>query len=353
MRDYQAYTLIDLMLDEGFIRWVQEQRPADQVFWEKWLRTYPEKKPLVMEARRILESVDIRQKYIPTEEVQQETARLLKAIGAAPVKDRTPSITRPFLRRLWPAAAVIIFVIGAATWLYLIKPTHKIIETPAYAEQISSRHLIERINHGDRPDTAHLSDGSWIRIAPNSRIAYSSGFDTAAIREVYLSGEAFFQVAKSPHHPFHVITGEVTTVVLGTSFCVRSFEKDTTIQVTVRSGKVSVSGIILTPNQRLVYKKAVQSYQRMLLDRPAIVTPEITDENMIYEDTPVEQVFGQLTKAYGISIVYDSDLLHKCTVTADLKGETFYHKLDLICRAIGAEYELIDGQVIIQSGGCQ
>jgi len=351
MRDYQTYTLTDLMLDEDFIRWVQEQLPADQAFWEKWLRTYPEKRSLVMEARRVLEAVSIRQKYIPAEEVQQETARLLKAIGAAPVRHLTPSITRPFLRRLWPAAAVII--LGLTTWLFFKRPPLKTVDTPAYAEQISSRHLIERINHGDRPDTAYLSDGSWIRIAPNSRIAYSSGFDTAAIREVYLSGEAFFQVAKSPHHPFHVITGEVTTVVLGTSFCIRSFEKDTTIQVTVRSGKVSVSGIILTPNQRLVYKKAAQIYQRTLLDHPAIVAPAITDENMIYEDTPVEQVFAQLSKIYGVSIVYDNDLLRKCTVTADLKGETFYHKLDLICRAISAEYEVIDGQVIIQSGGCQ
>jgi ferric-dicitrate binding protein FerR (iron transport regulator) len=351
MKDYQAYTLTDLMLDENFIRWVQEQRSGDQLFWEEWIRIYPDKKSLVMEARRVLESVNIRQKNIPKEEMQQETARLLKAIGAAPVKDSTPHVSGPFLRRWWPAAAVLI--IGTSIWLFSTKTASKTTEKPLYAEQISSRHLIERINNGDKPDTARLSDGSWIRIEPNSRIAYSSGFDTAAIREIYLSGAAFFQVAKSPHHPFHVITGEVTTVVLGTSFCIRSFEKDTTIQVTVRSGKVSVSGIILTPNQRIVYKKAARSYQRMLLDQPAIVAPEITDGNMTYEDMPVEQVFSQLSKAYGVTIMYDSEVLRKCTVTADLKGETFYRKLDLICRAIGAGYEIIDGQVVIQSGGCQ
>jgi transmembrane sensor len=350
MKDYGTYTLIDFMLDKDFIRWVQEQSPADQSFWEEWLRTYPEKRSLVTEARRVLQSINISQKDISREEIQQETEQLLKAIGAAPAIASTPRSTPPFLRRWWPAAAALIIV---TAYFSLPHTGNKTSQTPVYADQISSRHLIERINHGDKPDTARLSDGSWIRIAPNSRIAYSSDFDTASIREVYLSGEAFFQVAKSPHHPFHVITGEVTTVVLGTSFCIRSFEKDTTIQVTVRSGKVSVSGIILTCNQRLVYKKAAQSYQRLLLDRPTIVAPEITDENMTYEDTPVQQVFTQLSKAYGISIVYDAELLHKCTVTADLKGETFYHKLDLICRAIGAGYEVIDGQVIIQSGGCQ
>jgi type II secretory pathway component GspD/PulD (secretin) len=68
---------------------------------------------------------------------------------------------------------------------------------------------------------------------------------------------------------------------------------------------------------------------------------------MVYEDTPLEEVFTRLGKAYGINIVYDNELVKKSTVTADLKGETFYHKLDLICRAIGAEYEVIDGQVVI------
>lgn len=308
---------------------------------------------LVAELRRMLESNQIRQKHIPQEEVRQETARLLKAIGA-PTSQPAPSPTRRgvvLLRRWWPAAVVMFIVIPG--YLFFDHTEIKQTPKPVYAEQISARHLIERINNGDKPDTARFSDGSWIKISPNSRIAYSSGFDTAANREVYLSGEAFFQVARSPRHPFYVITGEVTTKVLGTSFCVRSFEKDTTIQVVVKTGKVSVGGIILTPNQRLIYKKEAQRFQKLLLDRPLMVTPESTDENMVYEDTPLQQVFDQLSKAYGITIVYDSDLMRKCTVTADLKGETFYHKLDLICKAIGATYEVVDGQVVIQSSGCQ
>jgi transmembrane sensor len=350
MKDYPAYSLMDLLLDESFIRWVQERQPADQEYWEEWLDIHSDKRSQVMEARRIIESMNISQKTILNEEVREETARLLRAVGATPVIEASPYKANPALRRWWPAAAVAALFIIFLLFRNIQQPPA--IQQPAYAEQISARHLLERVNNGNKPDTAWLPDGSWIRIGPNSRIAYSNDFSMAAVREVYLSGEAFFQVAKSPHHPFHVITGEVTTVVLGTSFCIRSFEKDTTIQVVVRSGKVSVSGIILTPNQRLVYRKAAQSYQRLLLDAPAIVGPAVTDDSMVYEETPVEQVFAQLTRAYGITIVYDSELLHKCTVTADLTGETFYHKLDLICKAIGAAYDTIDGQVIIQSGGC-
>jgi len=51
--------------------------------------------------------------------------------------------------------------------------------------------------------------------------------------------------------------------------------------------------------------------------------------------------------------VYDVELLKKCTVTADLRNESFYRKLDLICKAIGADYEIIDGQIVIVTKGCK
>ena len=75
-------------------------------------------------------------------------------------------------------------------------------------------------------------------------------------------------------------------------------------------------------------------------------------KNMLYDEAPLEKVFGQLSKTYGVSIVYDAELLEKCTVTANLLNETFYTKLELICKAIGARYEIIDGQVVIQSSEC-
>jgi type II secretory pathway component GspD/PulD (secretin) len=73
----------------------------------------------------------------------------------------------------------------------------------------------------------------------------------------------------------------------------------------------------------------------------------------VYDDAPLDKVFGDLSKVYGINIVFDNELLKKCTVTADLSSETFYQKLTLICSAIDAHYELIDGQVVIESTGCK
>jgi hypothetical protein len=115
-----------------------------------------------------------------------------------------------------------------------------------------------------------------------------------------------------------------------------------------------LGGIILTPNQELVYKKSNREFKKTLLENPVEIAPDVIDQkNMSYEDTPLEKVFNQLSKSYGISIVYDNELLKKCTVNADLRNEPFYKKLELICKAVGADYEIIDGQVVIQSNGCE
>ena len=80
---------------------------------------------------------------------------------------------------------------------------------------------------------------------------------------------------------------------------------------------------------------------------------QAADKNLLYNDASLEQVFDQLGKNYGVTIVFDNELLKKCTITADLRTVPFYEKLDLICKAIGASYEEIDGQVVIQTNGCQ
>jgi transmembrane sensor len=114
-----------------------------------------------------------------------------------------------------------------------------------------------------------------------------------------------------------------------------------------------LGGIIVTPNQQLVYKRSGQKFQRVLLENPAIIRTNVSKENGVYEEAALEKVFSDLGKAYGINIVFDEEAVSGCTVTADLNNESFYEKLDLVCRAVGAQYKLLDGEVIIDSYGCK
>jgi transmembrane sensor len=373
MKDFRLYDIMDFVMDEDFIRWVQEKKPADEAFWNSWLRSYPQKHLAVAEARRILESIRVEQRIFTPNEIDIEAGKLLQTINGQSLQDKPRTNVRRITRAQWLVAASLAGLIVLAVRMYTpanAGDEKQIAASYSYSKLIADQWLIEKVNTTDKPINITLPDSSVIELSVNSRISYPRSFDSARTRDVYLSGEAFFKVAKNPNLPFRVYANELVTKVLGTSFKVRSFEKDSVIEVTVKTGKVSVysqakttvqetavpdklSGIILTPNQQLTYTKEKQHFQKVLLEQPSMIVSVMVDRNMIYEDTRVEEVFSQISNAYGINIVYDVDLLKDCTVTADLRNELFYDKLDLLCRAIGAGYEVIDGQVVIQSSGCQ
>lgn len=367
MKDFRLFDITDFVMDEDFARWVYERRPEDETAWQAWLTRNPDKHLIVAEARSILESIYIAPPVITPREIEDETARLLQTIHQQPAT--VPAKLTRMEARNWYAAAAILVACIVGAWLYFA-PALREKESFTWEKMTATRRLIEHVNTSDKSVTIALPDGSSLSLAPGSRIGYANHFDSTANRDVYLSGEAFFEVTKNPDRPFRVFANEIVTKVLGTSFSVRSFENDTTIQVIVRTGKVTVYSqavtntrrsatdhkpgeVILTPNQQLVYEKAGHKFQKVLLDDPLLIVSRVTEQKMEYEEASLINVFNELSKAYGISIVYDSELLDKCTVTADLKNESFYHKLDLICTAIGASYEVIDGQVVIQSNGCQ
>ncbi|MEP6724719.1 MAG: FecR family protein [Bacteroidota bacterium] len=370
MKDFSLFEIADFVMDEDFIRWVNAKSKADDISWENWLKRNPHKHLIVAEARRILESIGSEQSVISPAVIDLEIEKLLQAIN---LHSELPVELKPVYRLLpiWKyaaAAILIIGVLGVSAWIF--SGEKKAPGKFAYTAVTSSRQLIENINTSKNTITVPLPDGSTVKLASNSRISYEDKFDSMPTRDVYLSGQAFFNVKKNPHHPFRVFANEIVAKVLGTSFTIRAFEKDTIIQVTVSTGKVSVysqgqttvkesaapnklSGIIVTPNQQLVYEKSRQEFQKILLENPVMINAVSVNKTMAYEDAPIDKVFDDLGRDYGINILYDNELLKKCTVTADLANESFYHKLDLICRAMGAKYEVIDAQVVIQSNGCQ
>ena len=88
MKDFRLYDIMDFVMDEDFIRWVQEKRPDDEAYWNNWLKSYPEKHLLVAEARQMLESIRVEQKIFTAEEIDQEASRLLQTINGQSLQER-------------------------------------------------------------------------------------------------------------------------------------------------------------------------------------------------------------------------------------------------------------------------
>lgn len=368
MKDFRLYDIHDFLLDEDFIRWVRLQRQEDNEFWGKWLQKNPDKHFIIAEAKGILENFGNEEDLISDRERERNIKELLEIISKSAVPVTKKYLFGKFTGRVvgLALAAAVLLLLAIGSWFFFQpgKPEPYAFE---YTETLPSSKWVESVNSTNEPVLLHLPDKSTVKLSPNSRIAYARDFDTAGSRDVYLIGEAMFSVQKNPLRPFRVFANDIMTKVLGTSFCVRSYSKDSAVHVSVNTGKVGVylnkggkengkilelDGIILTPNQELIYQKDKRKFRKTLRDNPKMVVPEVEDNYLAYDDYPLEKVLRQLTENFGVSILFDSELLGPCTITADLRTVPFYEKLDLICKAIGGKYEIIDGQVIIETKGC-
>jgi ferric-dicitrate binding protein FerR (iron transport regulator) len=200
----------------------------------------------------------------------------------------------------------------------------------------------------------------------NSRLTYAANFSSGK-REVYLEGNAFFNITRNPEQPFIVYTQTIVTKVLGTSFYVKAMSSDVTARVVVKTGKVSVfkrenftssdagsatlKGMLITPNQQVVYDISNEQMNKSLVEKPALSTQ--APLSFDFDDTPAAEVFKTLQAAYGVPVMVDEEVLATCTISASLGNEPFYEKLRIICKIINATYYVIDGTVVINTKGCK
>jgi transmembrane sensor len=260
------------------------------------------------------------------------------------------------------AAAVVVALVITGHALFTTKP-----KAFSYEQSKQQNQLSESINTTSAPQHIILSDGSDVILQPSSKIAYSTFNSTS--REVYLEGEAFFQVTKDAKRPFFVYTNELVTKVLGTSFDVQAFPNDNTIKVLVHTGKVTVyqrkkdeseqqlaksNATIITPNQQVLFNRQQASLIKSISTQPQAVYASIDKNNgrIVYTDASASEVFMSIQRSYGITIVYDEELLSRCSFTGAFTNETFYERISLVCKAIEASYEQADGQVIITGHDC-
>lgn len=359
----------ELAANESFRRWILFDSPQDRLFWEEWAAMDPDRNRVIESAARLLELTEGAFNQIGDEEIYHELERLSVALESSrqdlPVQNRFRIVK-------WYFAAAATFLLSVLGWwfFYAQPETGKnLVESPGpVAYQPPA--LEQKINRTEKPELVYLSDGSTVMLQPGSRISYLPTF-SGQKREVFLTGEAFFDVVKKPGHPFIVYAGTLATKVLGTSFRVRAFENDRQVTVVVKTGKVSVfpvspegvkngnpddtglkEGMILTPNQKIVYNSGDSRLTRSIVETPEILEGAASAESFNFRATPAREVFAALSETYGVEIIFDQEAMRNCYLTAVLENEPLFEKINLICKTFGAEFEQMDGTIIINSTGC-
>lgn len=362
--DYSNYDSKDFINDDTFIRWVL--KGENPLFWKQFLLANPKKETAILEAKAMLLQLSQIEQLEPNRLDQEKIWDKIQSATYPITIPRRSFTTRlrqtPFL---WAAASVL-FLLGISWSAW--QSFHK--ESITYSDLVAvgkeNLQLTEQINPGETPLKVQLPDGSTVTLEKKSKISYPAQFNSSK-REVFLSGDAFFEVTKNPSKPFYVYANELVTKVLGTSFRIQTGDSNKQVVVKVRTGQVSVfkqsrvsladperSGLVLLPNQEVIYNRASEQLSKKLVETPLPVNPlPLQRATQHYDEVSVTQVFKKMEEVYAVKLIYNSELLSNCFITTTLSNESIYDKLELICSTIGATYKEVDAQIVIETDGCR
>lgn len=346
----------DFILDKEFSLWILYPDKELNQFWNSFIEEYPEKGTLIRDAAFIIKSLQPLEQEVPER-------RLNLILQKVKISDKTIKLNR--FRGLKYAAGIALFLtIGSLIWLSVHVKNQFPIETAntlgikgkiilangsirefdteqTTIQQTSSGNLAinndtteiksnntpsERIQiiipYGKRSEIL-LADGTHIWLNSGSQLSYPAEFKTDS-REVYLSGEAFFDVKPNPNKPFYVITRDIRIKVLGTSFNVSSYNEDNTTQTVLLKGKVSAGKnqlfaktLELIPGERLIYDKNSDNLTKDQVDVKLYAS--WVSGYLIFDNEPITEVYKKLERYYNKNIL----------VEAGLDEISFSGKLDL------------------------
>lgn len=347
MNDYRNYQAEDFLCDGFFIEWVLHPKPEYEMFWKTWLAENPDRFEQVQNAAAIIRALQVmpNDKQLSDKDVADISEHFLHAV--------TPRRSPLFkLSTRWiTAAAVLLLVTGAILF--------KQYRQSADVLPIIQSSFVKVYNGKQTPKLLQLTDGSIVVLKSRSEITYPLKFGVTN-REVFLKGEAFFEVRKDSLKAFLVHTGNMVTKVLGTSFTVSAYDGDNGFRVMVNTGKVQVfnnqksadgsskASVILTPNLQTVYQPKLSSFKTNPVSMPLILSPALAKKEFSFTNAPLPVIIEKLEQAYGVTISYDKEKYEEVTVTASLSKLPLDEKVRAICKAIDAVYEFKDGTISIK-----
>ncbi len=365
----------DLAFSRSFRNWVLNRESPEKAFWENWIERNPDKAGMVKYAKAVIYALHLKTAVVSEDEIDEEVRKALLRLREAPryFPLEGPEWREGRLRgllgssRFWAGAMLVAAIGSGGIFFYRAHAKRDVLQT--FLDNHKKERVRERVGDAVDVQTFNLPDGSLVRIGKGSKLYFPAEWvPDRTRREVFLEGEAFFDIRKEPGAPFYVYTAQVITRVLGTSFVVHSIPADVRTTVTDLTGKLSVfrqedffapaaengesAGIILTPNQEVVYDRGEGRLQKALVAMP-VPLGDKRDSLLVLQGTPIRRVFGRLQELYGIRIQFDEEALDSCFLTATMSNGSFYDKLNLICKVIGGSYEVIDGDIVINSPGCK
>lgn len=332
--NYAVYSTEDFLADESFQSFVVESDPAAVRFWQQWIVEHPACAPAFYEAEAILQQLIARPRPAAPGLKQAELAKLWHSMRPT---------AQPVLRvsrrtRRWPVAllAVLVLLTGVGLWRWNGAP-----EWTSYA------------THANEHRQVTLPDGSRVTLNGNSVLKTAATWQPGQAREVWLTGEGFFEVqhtaptqmkavATAPANvKFTVHAGALDVAVLGTQFNVQHRADGT--KVVLRSGQIQLSRregraeqVLMKPGELVETK--YNRPQQPLAKRTvrADFYSAWTSGHLDFDNTPVADIVALLQDGYGLQVTLGNPaLLHQ-----KLTGSVPNQDLDVLLNSLGKSLDV-------------
>ncbi|WP_147303589.1 FecR family protein [Rhodohalobacter sp. SW132] len=312
---------------------------------EQWMSSDPENRQLVQEIKEIWDltteehfNVDVQEAWKKFQARKEKKERGGKAIES----NRIFKFQRKTPRTIYHIYKAVAFILVAVVAGFFFQHISNIQSDAELAAGQSQSYTLEELAT-DRGEKARVtfSDGTEVTLNSSSSIRFPQKFH-GSTREVYLDGEAYFNVVSDQGQPFIVKTKNVNVEVLGTEFNVRGWSNDEAVDVIVREGKVSVRTDDQDPGNEVVltegFKTSVKAGESPLAAQKADIASNLLWINggLHFDSVPFAQVIIQLERRFNVNISIDEHDLLNVPYTGTFK----YAELDEVLMVIAASMDI-------------
>jgi transmembrane sensor len=366
----------DFLVNDSFQRFVFDQNIEDVEYWQHWLNEHPENEKVFEQAVQLAQSLKHAKKKKPDFNIDIELGKLLNTIQLKATR-KTMFFNADHI--IWKMAAILVIAFGLGWYLK---------GSPKLAKNSNAiTFSIIKVPLGAKSNI-ELPDGTKVCLNAGSTLKYSSDYNSLS-RDIYLEGEAFFDVKKKPEMPFNVRTSEIDIKVLGTAFNVKAYPDEATIETTIIRGTVNIvragstkleKAITLGINQKATFVKGMDEIslskvdstnqkgktnskknemapqilplkEKLKIDDKADVNSLISWTNgiLVFKSEPLESIAKKLERKYDVSVIFENEGLKKSKYTGLLRDLTLEQVLEVIEFTSPIQFKIKERTVYIKS----
>jgi len=315
---YLYYSAEDFAQDPAFRQWVQHpDEPVGRLFWEEWMAQHPDKMPEVDRARRLVQMRLAEAEQLSDAEKQLLWGQIQSTLSLA----GGPAGAAPIVRRFanWRVAAAVLLLLTAGWMAWQWHQARHVIVQTSYG---STRRLL-------------LPDRSVVVLNGNSTLSYRSAWPQDRTREVWLKGEAFFDVTHQRNRGnarFLVHTEGLTVEALGTQFNVS--RRTGGARVVLAAGKVKLNVDDRPDNLYMHPGEVVELAAQGGKITRRVANPDLyvswKNQELVFDHTPLAEIAKVLEDTYGRRVVFGQPALRGYRISGTIPSDN----IEILLRAL-------------------